>query len=159
MSRSTHEQQAPRTPPLWLNRLMVRMLRTPGLQRLVGRGTALLTFTGRRTRRTYTTPVSYARAADRVIIVAHVSRTWWRNLADRPQVRLRLAGRDHTGSARVLHGDDAAAVDLLRTYMDQQRVTARAQGVTRDAEGRPRTDDLRRVLADSVVVEVRLDDC
>ncbi|HEX6255956.1 MAG TPA: hypothetical protein VFZ70_09115 [Euzebyales bacterium] len=39
-----------------------RLLHTPGLQRWVGRGTALLTLTGRRTGQTY--PASYARDAD-----------------------------------------------------------------------------------------------
>jgi deazaflavin-dependent oxidoreductase (nitroreductase family) len=158
MTRTTDGRQARWTPPPWLNRIMARMLRTPGLQRWVGRGTALLTFTGRRSGRTYTTPVSYARAGDRVIIVAHGSRTWWRNLGDRPRVGLRLAGRDHRGTARVRHSDDRVAVDLLRTYMGQQRMTARAQRIARGADGRLLEDDLRRVLAESVVVDVRLDD-
>lgn len=156
MTRATDGQQARWTPPSWLNRVMAGMLRTPGLQRRVGRGTALLTFTGRRTGRTYTTPVSYARAGDRVIIVGHVNRTWWRNLPDRPQVGLRLAGSDHVGTARVVTGDESDAVDLLRAYLDRLRMTARAQGVSRDADGRLREDDLRRVLANSVVVEVDL---
>jgi deazaflavin-dependent oxidoreductase (nitroreductase family) len=157
ITRTTDRRRAPWTPPPWLNRLMTGMLRTPVLQRWVGRGTALLTFTGRRTGTTYTTPVSYARDGRHVVIVSHMTRTWWRNLTDRPQVRLRLAGRDHTGTARVVRGDDPAAVDLLRTYMEHQRMTARAQRVSRADDGQFRADDLRRVLADSVVITVSLE--
>lgn len=156
MARSMNEQQARWTPPPWLNRLMTRMLRTPGLQRVVGRGTALLTFTGRRTGRTYTTPVSYAREGDRVIIVGHVSRTWWRNLTDRPAVGLRLAGTDRRGTARVLTAEDDEALDLLGAYLRQQRMAARAQRVRRDDAGGFWREDLERVLAESVVVDVRL---
>jgi deazaflavin-dependent oxidoreductase (nitroreductase family) len=157
MSRTSESQGPPRTPPPWLNRLMAGMLRTPGLQRLVGRGTALLTFTGRRSGRAYTTPVSYARSDDRVVLLSHPSRTWWRNLPDRPRVELRLAGRDHVGTASVLTGDDPAALALVRDYLDQQRMAARAAKVRRDRSGAFRTSDLRRLLDESVVVAVRLD--
>jgi deazaflavin-dependent oxidoreductase (nitroreductase family) len=157
MARTSDAQQAPRTPPPWLNRLMAGMLRTPFLERWIGRGTALLSVTGRRSGRTYTTPVTYARDGDRVTIASHVRRTWWRNLPDRPRVELRLAGADHTGTARVLRGDDPQAEELLRAYLTQHPATARAQGVGRDADGRLRAGDLQRVLADSVIVDVQLD--
>lgn len=152
----TTGQSARWTPPRWLNRLMAAMLHTPGLERLVGRGTALLTFTGRRTGRTYTTPVSYARLDDRIILSGHVSRTWWRSVAARPQVWLRLAGREYRGTARVLTGDDPDAVDLLDVYLERQRMTARALKVGWSSAGGHDPADLRRVLADTVIVEVRL---
>lgn len=145
----------PRTPPHWVNRAMIRLLRTPGVERVVGRDTALLTFTGSRSGRQYSTPVSYARDEDTVVVTSHVRRVWWRNLPDRPDVGLRLAGRDHRGRARVLTGADGQAVDLLRLYLEQQRMTARALHVARDG-GQLRTADLRRVLDDTVVVEITL---
>lgn len=157
MAHTASGPQAPRTPPRWLNRLMAVLLRTPGVQRVVGRGTALLTVTGRRTGRRYTTPVSYARTGDGVLVVSHVSRTWWRNLPDNPGVGLRLAGTDRRGTARVVTGDGPAAVALLRAYLAQQRVAVRAHRVGRDADGRLRDDDLRRVLDDTVVVDIALD--
>lgn len=36
------------TPPSWLNAMMRTMLRTPGLERLVGKSVALISFTGRK---------------------------------------------------------------------------------------------------------------
>lgn len=39
------------TPPRWVNAVMKVMLRTPGLQRLMGSTIALITVTGRRTGR------------------------------------------------------------------------------------------------------------
>lgn len=157
MARTSDAQQTPRTPPPWLNRLMAGMLRTPGLQRWLGRGTALLTVTGRRSGRTYTTPVTYARDGDHVTVASHLRRTWWRNLPQRPEVTVRLAGTDHTGTARVRHGDDPRAEALLRAYLTRHPAVARAQHVARDTDGRLRANDLQRVLADSVIVEIHLD--
>jgi hypothetical protein len=45
------------TPPAWLNSMMKLMLKTPGLERWLGRQLALLTFTDRKTGQQYTTPV------------------------------------------------------------------------------------------------------
>lgn len=45
------------------------VLRTPGLQTMVGREVALLGFKGRKTGRSYTIPVSYQRDGDTVTVV------------------------------------------------------------------------------------------
>lgn len=145
---------APRTPPDWLNSLTSVMLRTPGLQRLAGRSTALITFTGRTTGKTYTTPVTYTRDGEGVIMTAHVSRQWWRNLDAHPEVELRLAGEAVTGRAEVLRGDDALP-DLITYYQDLTTV-AKAAGIPSDAAGRIDPADAAAHLTDTVVVRVRL---
>ncbi len=142
------------TPPGWLNALTTLALRTPGLQRLVGRKTALLTFAGRRTGRTYTTPLTYVRSGSRVLVTGHVSRTWWRNLADRPRVELRLAGRPHAGLAAVLDGAEAAAA--LTEFYTRLPMAARAARVGRAADGRLVAADVEAALADTVVVAIEL---
>lgn len=149
-------EQARFTPSPWLNRLMTILLTAPGIQRIMG-GTALLTVTGRRSGRTYTTPVSYARDADRVIVTSHRSRVWWRNLADRPRVRIRLAGTPRAGTARLVPSDAPEASDLLDTYLAQQRMAARAYGATPDHDGRFDADAVAQILAESVVIEITLD--
>ena len=80
------------TPPSWLNSMMKVMLHTPGLQRVVGQAIALLSFTGRRSGTRYTTPITYLRDGDEVVVITKRFRTWWKNLQDEPQVELRLAG-------------------------------------------------------------------
>lgn len=145
---------ARRAPPGWLNALMRVQLRTPGLQRLVGRSTALVTFTGRRSGRRFTTPISYTRIGSRVILTAHRSRKWWRNLSAQPRVVLRLAGIDVAGHARVLKGE--AALDDLTRFLERQRLLAKATGVS-VAGGKARRADVERVLEDTVVVAVDLD--
>ncbi len=139
------------TPPSWLNALMRTMLRTPGLQRLVGRRTALVTFTGRRSGRTYTTPVSYTRRGDRVVLTAHRSRRWWRNLETEPRVRLRLAGRDVAGTAAIEQGH--TALGYLVEFLEGQPMVARALGVDL-VRGNADPMQAEALLADTVVVVV-----
>jgi deazaflavin-dependent oxidoreductase (nitroreductase family) len=103
------------------------MLRTPGLQRLVGRKTALLTYTGRRSGRRITTPITCIRCGDRFIASAHRSRIWWRNLIEEPDVCLRLGGRDHAARAGRLEGEEA--IGAYRTYLEAVPGIARAYGI------------------------------
>ncbi len=71
----TTEVQIPQDIPLvWANSFMEWVLRTPVLQSWVGKELALLTFTGRRTGKTYTTPVSYQRDGDTVTMVTKRAR-------------------------------------------------------------------------------------
>lgn len=130
-------------------------LRTPGLQRLVGRSTALVTVEGRRTGLAYTTPVTYSIRDDTVIITGHSSRQWWRNLNDEPHVQLRLAGSTHTGTAQVLRGEEALPYFL--EFLKDQRVVAKSLGVGLDGAGRPDSVQAREALTDTVVVVVALE--
>lgn len=146
----------PFTPPRWVNRLTALVLHTPGLQRLVGRATALITFTGRTSGATYTTPVTYVRRNGTILLTCHESRRWWRNLADRPRVRLRVAGKQVNGTALIHHNDDEAPA-YLRAFAEGRPSTARAWGLARDETGRLDERALRDRLVDTVVVEVSLD--
>ena len=128
------------------------MLRVPGLQNLVGRSTALITFTGRSTGKVFTTPVTYARHGEEIILIAHESRKWWRNLTGAPMVQLRLAGRDAVGSARILR--DQEALPPLIEYLSQRAAVARASGVSRDKAGNVNPTDAEAILADTVVIVV-----
>ena len=142
------------TPPAWLNRLMSWMLRTPGLQRLVGRSTCLLTFTGRRTGKTYTTPISHVRQGNEVILTCHPSRQWWRNLDAHPEVTVRLRGQDIQGRGRVVEGEESA--ERLAAFLAQQRILARSMGLRRGENDAYSREDISAAAADTIVVLVSL---
>jgi deazaflavin-dependent oxidoreductase (nitroreductase family) len=144
-----------RTPPRWMNSMMKVMLRAPGLQRLLGKGLALLTFTGRRSGKRYTIPVSYARSGGGVLVVTKKLRSWWRNFGDVPDVEVRLAGRDHHGRATASIGDPARA-GQLRDYLSARRFDAKAYGVRIDADGRANAEDVDALLPQVVLVDIDL---
>lgn len=91
-----------------------------------------------------------------MILTAHRSRRWWRNLHDRPVVGLRLGGVDRTGTAHVLSKDDPREVEAFRVFVERQPMIARAERIGRDETGHLRAEDLHRVLADTIVIEARL---
>lgn len=143
------------TPPRWLNAMMSGMLRTPGLQRLVGRTVALITVTGRTTGRRYTTPVTYDRDGDTVVILTKRPRTWWRNLPSRPEVELRLAGTTVRGRAHVSVDDPECLPDLV-SYLQHRPRDAKFYGIT-VTDGHVDEDDARAVLPHLVVITVTAD--
>ncbi|ODR11653.1 hypothetical protein BHQ15_00160 [Mycolicibacillus koreensis] len=68
--------------------------------RVLDRNIARLTYTGRRSGRTFTIPVAYRRTGDAVIVGVNLpeAKTWWRNFTGSgAPLSLRLDGIDRTG--------------------------------------------------------------
>ncbi len=145
-----------RTPPRWMNAVVATMLRTPGLQRWLGTHTALLTFTGSRTGRRYTTPVTYYRRGDTVTVVTKRFRSWWKNFAARPDVELRLAGNVVSGRAVATVGE-AEALPRLIEFLENRPRDARAYGVRIGDDGTLDEGAARSLLPAVVLVTVSLD--
>ncbi len=97
----------------WFNAAAVGLTRVPVLGRWIGHGVVVIRYTGRRSGRTFETPVSVARDGNQVTI--HVmtpdSKNWWRNfLGEGGQLTLlNLDGSDRTGHA-VAHRDGQGKV-------------------------------------------------
>ncbi len=123
------------------NAVPAAVLASPA-HRLLSRRYALLEFTGRRSGRTYRTPVAYLRDGSRVVL--STDSPWWRNLPDRPAVRLRLAGRGVTGLARVVT-EDREAADLLVALVQAVPGYARPAGLS-SRGGAVSDDELLRAV-------------
>lgn len=70
--------------------------------RLLDRNITMLTYTGRRSGRTFSVPVSYRRLGNDVVIAVGMpeAKTWWRNFVNAGgPVTLRFEGADHAGHA------------------------------------------------------------
>jgi deazaflavin-dependent oxidoreductase (nitroreductase family) len=119
-------------PPAWANAWMRWALTTPVLQSMVGRSVALLTFTGRRTGRSYTVPVSYHRQDEAVTVITKRPRAWWHNFESPAAVRVRLAGHDYAGTAR-LDSDDDANLAFMTEYLRTRPMDAKAYGLAKEA--------------------------
>ena len=97
----------PGTPKPWMNALMSTMLGLPGLRRVLGRMFAVITVTGAKSGRQYTTPVQYMRLDGDYVVLSQRHRVWWRNLRTRPEVTLTVGGETISGRGRVPDGDEA----------------------------------------------------
>lgn len=87
------------TIPSFVNQAMKLVLRSP-LHGMVSKTVLLITFTGRKSGKIYSTPVSYSQTGDQVSIFTHAA--WWKNLRSNTPVTLRIQGRRIRGLAELV---------------------------------------------------------
>lgn len=88
-----------RAAPL-LNVPVAALANSRAFGRIVGRNVAIITYTGRRSGRTISTPVSYRRGGDELEIAANMPevKNWWRNfVGDGAPMSVRLNGVECAG--------------------------------------------------------------
>jgi hypothetical protein len=104
---TVHYYKPPRLVRVVINSLVTTVLRSPwhGMrsQRLL-----LLTFTGRKSGREFTTPMRYVQEGE--ILRMKVLYPWWKNLRGQATVRVLLRGQMRTGMAEVLPEEDGEVV-------------------------------------------------
>jgi deazaflavin-dependent oxidoreductase (nitroreductase family) len=142
---------APKVPPS-VNRIMISLLRSP-LHGLLSKSVMLITFTGRKTGRSYTTPVNYFRDGNNVTVFSHA--TWHRNLRGGAPVTVRLQGRDYSAQAEAIE-HKAAVVKGLTEYLRCVPRDARFYHVTLDSQKRPNLQDVERASATVTMLRIRL---
>ena len=124
----------------WYNPFMRWLLRSP-LHGLASRGVLLITFTGRKTGRSYCTPISYSQDGSLIQLISHRDRAWWRNFEGGAPVMIRLRGQDRPAIASVV---EASREDLLHALCQVYP----GLPVTRAAQ----------LLDESVLIHVRLEE-
>ena len=102
-----------RAAPL-LNAPVAALAASPRLGKMLPRNVAFITYTGRRSGRTFSIPVAFRRDGDEIAIVANMpdAKTWWHNfLGDGAPMSLTLDGIEHSGHA-VAHRDETGRVTV-----------------------------------------------
>ena len=85
-----------------LNAPVTALTNSPRFGRFIRRNITMITYTGRRSGRTFSIPVAYRRSGDEIQIAANMpdAKTWWRNfLGDGAPVTLDLDRTQRTGHA------------------------------------------------------------
>jgi len=139
-------------PPA-LNNTMKFVLRSP-LHGIISKYLTLITFRGRKSGKTYTTPVSYFRRNDEVIIFTHAN--WWKNFRGGAPITLRLRGKDVTGTAVPVAQDKEAIAEALTEHLQQSSFDAKFYDVNFDDQGCPKPEDVRKAVETVVMVRVQL---
>jgi deazaflavin-dependent oxidoreductase (nitroreductase family) len=93
------------------------LLKSP-LHWLVSSELLLITFTGHKSGRTYSTPVQYKRDGKAVIFVTGSNRRWWRNLQSGAPVTVRIKGRDIEGVPEIV--EDRASIEQALMRMSSR---------------------------------------
>lgn len=143
-------------PAPWVNRILVRLLRSP-LSRLIDGGLMLLTVTGRRTGRTFTFPVQYVADGRALWVYAggNDAKTWWRNLVNGADVEVLLRRRVYPATAIAVTPAEAPELveEGLRRYVDRFPATSRRLGI---ATGNRLA--FEQAAATTVIVRIELQD-
>jgi deazaflavin-dependent oxidoreductase (nitroreductase family) len=144
--------QAPSVPPV-VNHTMKFILRSP-VHAMVSKTTLLITFTGRKSGKTYTTPVSYSQNGDQVTIFTHAD--WWKNLRNGAPVTLRIRGREFQGLAEPVAEDKQAVAAGLSAHLRKVPSDARYYGVTFDDHKNPNSEEVQKAVQTVVMIRIRL---
>jgi deazaflavin-dependent oxidoreductase (nitroreductase family) len=144
--------ETPTVPPI-VNRTMKFVLRSP-MHAMVSKTIMLITFTGCKSGKPYTTPVSYSQYGDQVVAFTHAN--WWKNLCDGAPVTLRIQGRDLQGLPEPVAEDKQAIAAGLAAHLRKVPSDARYYGVTFDANGAPRAEEVAKAVQTVVMLRFRL---
>ena len=100
---------------------VVGLLEAPLVGSLMGKGFTVITYVGRRSGKTFSTPVNYRRRGDELLIGVAMpdKKSWWRNfLGEGGPITVRLNGVDRTGHA-VARRDERGRV-IVRVQLEAE---------------------------------------
>lgn len=126
-------------------------LRTP-LYAFMG-DTMLITVTGRKTGRKYSTPVGFYREGDFLWVMTSRDRSWWRNVKNGANVSLLLKGRTVNGFAQAELDEKAVEIQLL-DYIRHIPMSAKPLGIRMENRF-PNLEDVKRVAKDRLFVKIK----
>lgn len=135
-----------------INPIMKAILRSP-LHPLFSGSVMLITFTGRRSGRQFTTPVRYMRTANGIRCFSADHANWWRNLRGGAVVTLRIAGKEQRYRATLTENEPAVLRQLLTDYLQVYPQDAVYHEVRRNRDKSLVPEDLDRAALHAVSVE------
>jgi deazaflavin-dependent oxidoreductase (nitroreductase family) len=138
-------------PPI-VNRAMKLVLRSP-LHGAVSKTILLLTFTGRKSGTTYTTPVSYSEQDGQISIFTHAA--WWKNLSNGRPVTIHIRGQERQGLVELVVDDKHTISAGLMAHLRQVPFDARFYGVTLDGQRSPNAEEVEKAAQTVVMIRIR----
>jgi len=132
------------------NDFVTFFLRTP-LHVFLG-NTMLITVTGCKTGRKYSTPVGFYREGETLWVLSSRDRTWWRNIKNGGAVSLLLNGKAVSAFAEAQLNEEDVKMRLTE-YVQCQPLSARSLGIRMENKT-PNIEDVARVAKERLFVRV-----
>lgn len=139
----TDAETAPHPIPTFapvFNRLLGPLLRSP-LHRVISGRLLVLSFSGRKSGKRYTVPISYVAHEGRLLI--GTQQPWSKNLAGGTPVEVRLRGKDRTGTAASSPARPRSPPSIRSSWPKTPRTAASWTSSTAMTAGRTRTACVR----------------
>ncbi len=137
------------------NPIVSWLLRSP-LHGLMSSSTMLITFSGRKSAKSYTTPVNYVWDDHTLLVVSPKDRLWWRNLRGGARVTVRVRAQTFRGVGRAFEDEEALEEGGFLTMLRRVGAYRKYWRVELDANGQPKgPQDLLRVARTNALVRIR----
>jgi deazaflavin-dependent oxidoreductase (nitroreductase family) len=133
----------------------VRLLLQSPLHRLMSKSLMLITFTGRNSGQSYTTPVRYMRYQGAICCFSTAGNKWWRNLRGGAEVTLRVEGKTSQYHAIAIESQPAQIRAALLQLFSKFPQDAPYYDVKINRDGAPKPEDLDLAAQNTVMVQAR----
>lgn len=137
----------------FLNPVVKTILRSP-LHGLMSKNTLILQYTGAKSGRVYSLPVSYVRIGQDIFCFTGRTNKWWRNLRGGKPVRLVLAGKRVDAIASVESDDESQIADTLGTFLRASPRDAGPSNVRLDRDKNPDPGDVAQAAKNLVRIQM-----
>jgi hypothetical protein len=134
---------------------MVKLLLKSPIHFFWSKSLMLVTFTGRKSQRKFTTPVRFIREGDVVRCFTSAENQWWRNLRGGANVELRIEGQDAAYRATAIENDPAEIRKWLLFYLSKFPQDADYHNIRVNPDKSLSAGDLDTASKQAVVVEAR----
>ena len=136
------------------NWFMSWLLRSP-FHGLISGSILLITYNGRRSGKQYSAPLNYVRDGNQLWVTSVRRRTWWRNFREEWLIRVLLQGKEIAGRGEAITEQDALS-DAFHDFFRLSPSSARFFKVKLDDDGVPDQGDFERVVAERVLVKIKI---
>ena len=137
---------------------IVKMLLNSPLHFIMIGDIVLLKFTGRKSGRALSTPVSYRVVDGSIHCFTDYVNQWWRNLQDVESIELLLKGKSRVGRPIVVSKDQAAIAQAFGDFLTALPRSASFSDVRLDKDKIPNQQDIERAAKELVFIEIKLSD-
>lgn len=144
---------------IW-NPLVRLILRSP-LHGVMSKGIMLITYTGLKSGKEYTLPVSYLQDGGRIYVIPGMpeKKVWWHNIQNDTPVKLTLRGKEIAARASLLKADKdmVTMTQALELFFRKMPAGAGLYRVRKETDGSFNQEDLKQAAGSMVMVGINLD--
>jgi deazaflavin-dependent oxidoreductase (nitroreductase family) len=135
------------------NDFITWVLRSP-LHGMLSNGMMLITFTGRKTGKTYTIPVGYYETDSHLWVITSRERKWWRNLQGGAKVQLFLKRSPIEGMADI-ELEEKTVEARMPEYLRHVPQAAKPMGIRMEDE-KPNAEDIAQTAKERLFIKIKL---
>jgi hypothetical protein len=135
-----------------INPVMRFLLRSP-VHGLLSNSLMLITFTGRKSGKQFTTPVRYIQTGDTVRCFTAAENQWWRNLRSAVRVSLLIKRQSGEYQAQALFDNPAVIKEQLVSYLALFPQDAAYHDIRLNKDKSLNEQDLEQAARNAIVVE------